>query len=58
MLGEYFAGMLFLDAVIVEIKATSRFSPEHEAQLLNYLCATPFEVGLFLRAGRNTLTSG
>ncbi len=47
MLGEYFSGMLFLDAVIVEIIAASRFSREHEAQLLNYQRTTPFEVGLF-----------
>jgi GxxExxY protein len=39
------------DAVIVELKAVTRALPEHEAQLLNYLKATPYEVGLLLNFG-------
>ena len=42
--GEYFADLLVEDAVIVELKAVSRLLLEHEAQLLNYLRATPYEV--------------
>ncbi len=49
--GEYFADLLVEDVVIVEIKAASRLLPEHEAQLLNYLRATPYEVGLLLNFG-------
>ncbi len=51
VVGEYFADLLVDDAVIVELKAVERLSPEHEAQLLNYLKATPYEVGLLLNFG-------
>ena len=49
--GEYFADLLVTDAVIVEIKAVKRLLEEHVAQLLNYLKATPYEVGLLLNFG-------
>ena len=49
--GEYFADLLVADAVIVELKAARRLLDEHEAQLLNYLKATPYEVGLLLNFG-------
>jgi GxxExxY protein len=39
------------NVVIVELKAASRITEEHEAQLLNYLRATPYEVGLLLNFG-------
>lgn len=50
-IGYYEADLLVEDAVIVELKATRNFAPEHEAQLLNYLKATPIEVGLLLNFG-------
>ena len=37
--------------ILVEIKAVRTLAPEHEAQLLNYLKATPYEVGLLLNFG-------
>jgi len=49
--GEYFADLVVADRVIVEVKAARTFAPEHEAQLLNYLKATPNEVGLLLNFG-------
>ena len=51
VVGEYFADLLVAGAVIVELKAVRGVSPEHEAQLLNYLKATPYEVGLLLNFG-------
>ena len=51
VVGEYYADLLINDTVIVELKATRAIAPEHEAQLLNYLKATPFEVGLILNFG-------
>jgi len=51
VVGEYFADLLVEDNVIVELKAVSRLLMEHEAQLLNYLRATPYEVGLLLNFG-------
>ena len=51
VIGEYFADLLVENVVIVELKAVSRLLLEHEAQLLNYLRATPYEVGLLLNFG-------
>jgi len=51
IVGEYFADLVVEDVVIVELKAVSRLLAEHEAQLLNYLRATPYEVGLLLNFG-------
>ncbi len=51
VVGEYFADLLVEGVVIVELKAVSRLLAEHEAQLLNYLRATPYEVGLLLNFG-------
>jgi len=44
LVGEYFSDLKVEDLVIVEIKAVRCLLPEHEAQLLNYLKATPIEV--------------
>jgi GxxExxY protein len=51
IVGEYFADLLIEGNVIVELKAAQRITDEHEAQLLNYLRATPYEVGLLLNFG-------
>ena len=49
--GNYNVDLLVKDAVIVELKATRTLAPENEAQLLNYLKATVYEVGLLLNFG-------
>jgi GxxExxY protein len=51
MVGEYFADLSVENVVLVELKAASRITGEHESQLLNYLRATPYEVGLVLNFG-------
>jgi GxxExxY protein len=51
VIGEYFADLLVEDVVIVELKAVRTLLDEHAAQLLNYLRATPYEVGLLLNFG-------
>ena len=51
IVGEYFADLVVEDLVLVEIKAVKTLLDEHEAQLLNYLKATPYEVGLLLNFG-------
>ena len=51
LVGKYFADLVVDDKVIVEIKAARQLLKEHEAQLLNYLKATPYEVGLLLNFG-------
>ena len=50
-MGEYYADLLVNNLVIIEVKATDALAEEHEAQLLNYLKATPYEVGLLLNFG-------
>jgi GxxExxY protein len=49
--GDYIADLLVEDAVYLELKAVRSFDTSHEAQLLNYLRATPIEVGLLLNFG-------
>ncbi len=51
LVGEYFADVLVIERVIVEIKAADALCQAHEAQLLNYLKATDIEVGLLLNFG-------
>jgi len=51
LVGEYFADVMVNGVVMLELKAVQRLLEEHEAQLLNYLKATPVEVGLLLNFG-------
>lgn len=51
VVGEYYADLLVADAVIVELKATKVLTDAHIAQLLNYLKATQYEVGLVMNFG-------
>lgn len=51
VVGEYFADLVVEGLVIIEIKAARTLAAEHEAQLLNYLEATDYEVGLLLNFG-------
>jgi GxxExxY protein len=51
VVGEYVADVVVDGRVLLEIKAARTLAEEHEAQLLNYLKATPYEVGLLLNFG-------
>lgn len=51
VVGEYFADLVVDGKVIVEVKAARALDDRHEAQLLNYLKATRYEVGLLLNFG-------
>ncbi|MDY6989250.1 MAG: GxxExxY protein [Thermodesulfobacteriota bacterium] len=46
--GEYWADMVVEDQVILEIKAVESLQKVHEAQLLNYLKATGYRIGLLV----------
>ena len=49
--GEYRIDLLVAESVIVEAKAVNQLLPVHEAQLVNYLKATGYEIGLLLNFG-------
>ena len=46
--GEYFADIVVEDKVIIELKAVESLEKVHEAQLLNYLKATDYKLGLLV----------
>ena len=49
--GNYFADLIVDDKVIVECKTAERIVRAHRFQLLNYLKATTYQVGLILNFG-------
>lgn len=52
--GKYYADINVSNLIILEIKAgAGGIILEHELQLMNYLRATSFEVGLILHFGKN-----
>jgi GxxExxY protein len=51
IVGEFRADLVINQAVLLELKATQSLDRSHEAQVLNYLKATPLEVGLLLNFG-------
>ncbi len=46
--GEYFADIVVEDKVLIELKAVVSLQKIHEVQLLNYLQATGYKVGLLI----------
>lgn len=51
VIGIFRTDIVVADKVIVELKCARTIDSNHEAQLLNYLKATQFEVGLLLNFG-------
>lgn len=51
VVGDYYADLVVNGVVILELKVAESIAPAHEAQLLNYLRATTYEVGLILNFG-------
>jgi GxxExxY protein len=51
LVGDFLADILVERAVILGLKAASELVPANESQLLNYLKASPVEVGLLLNFG-------
>lgn len=50
--GSYKADIVVENKIILELKASESLKEEHEAQLLNYLRATKYEVGILLNFGK------
>jgi GxxExxY protein len=53
--GEFFPDMLVEKQVIVENKAVEQLCPAHEVQLVNYLTATEYDIGLLFNFGATSL---
>jgi GxxExxY protein len=51
VVGVFRTDLVVDDRVILELKTARAIDPAHEAQLLNYLKATVYEVGLVLNFG-------
>lgn len=51
VVGEFYADIVVDDKVIVEVKATDLYQKIFEAQLLNYLKASSYKVGLIINFG-------
>ncbi|MFO0886076.1 MAG: GxxExxY protein [Pirellulales bacterium] len=51
IVGVYVADIVVHGIVLLELKSVRQLIGQHEAQLLNYLKATPIEVGLLLNFG-------
>jgi GxxExxY protein len=53
IIGEFMPDIIVDGSVIVGVKSAGNHNPAFEAQLLNYLKATDFEVGLLINFGRS-----
>ena len=50
--GTYFADLVVNNEILLELKAVESLSNFHKAQVLNYLKATGFKLGLLINFGR------
>lgn len=48
--GDYIADFVIDGKIIVEIKAVSRLTSRHQAQALNYLAATGYQLSILLNS--------
>ena len=48
---EYIPDFIFYDQIIVEIKALDSLSGKEESQILNYLKAADYKVGVLINFG-------
>lgn len=55
LVGEFFADIVVNDLILLELKSADAIIEEHEAQLINYLKATEFEVGYLLNFGKSAI---
>ena len=55
LLTSFYADFICFDSLVVELKALANMSGSEEAQLINYLKATRYKVGLLLSFGARSL---
>ena len=51
IVGDFFADLIVENKILIEIKSVSKLTSDHKAQVINYLNATGFEVGLLVNFG-------
>jgi len=51
LVGDFKADVIIEDKIIIEIKAITKLTSQHEAQLINYLKATGIKLGLLVNFG-------
>ena len=52
---HYYADFICYDQIVLELKALSSLNSDHEAQILNYLKATGYKIGLLINFGEKSL---
>jgi len=52
---SYFADVICYDKIILELKAMDGLASEHESQIINYLKATGYQLGLLINFGTKSL---
>ena len=52
---HYYADFVCYDKIIIEVKALSQLASNHDAQMLNYLKAARFKLGVLVNFGENKL---
>ena len=52
---KYTSDFICYDKIVVELKAVSNLTSDHESQVLNYLKATGFRLGLLINFGSKSL---
>jgi GxxExxY protein len=55
IVGLFYVDIIVEELIVVEVKAVKALLQEHEAQLLNYLRATNFKVGLIVNFGKSKI---
>ncbi len=53
--GDFIADIIVNNSVVVELKAIQKLNKAHEVQLVNYLRATGFPVGLLINFGEEKI---
>jgi GxxExxY protein len=52
---KYIADFICYDKIVVELKALSSLTGEHQAQVMNYLKAADYKLGLLINFGKTSL---
>jgi GxxExxY protein len=55
IVGEYCADIIVDNKILLEVKSVEYIVPAHRSQILNYLKATRFRLGLLINFGKETL---